>query len=373
MLTVSPCPTVKNHRLFETIPENLHGGESAFVPPAPGDVVKYLAPNSAFHRRHGEIIPLIAYRSGRAVGRIAAIVNRTHNQLYNDRTGFFGFFACENHSETARELFAAAEKILRDRGLTTVRGPYNPSINDECGLLVHGHEHPPSIGLTWNPAYYEKLVKECGFTVARELFGFLLPLHRLDPPPRLEKIIARVARRNRVRLRPIHLDQLEKELKIVHEVYNSSLERNWGFVPITLDDLLSAADDLRAIADPEMIQIAELDGENAGVGLSLPNINELLILTKRTPRWLRLLHLFWLIKTRRIRSGRQVIYGISPRYRDRGIHGWLLYQQFVSAKERFTNAELGWIESNNIEILENSRMLGAEPLRKWQIVEKLLA
>jgi len=373
MVSISDCGTPSQKQQFENVAEHLHGGEAAFTPPFPGSVAKYLSPKSAFHKRHGEIFPFVASRNGRPVGRIAAIVNRSHNTHYNDRTGFFGFFECEDNPETARLLFEKAASVLREKGCETIRGPYNPSINDECGLLTEGFEHPVFIGLTWNPAYYENLVTANGFTPVCQSFGLQLPLHRLEPPPRLTRIVEREARRSRLKLRPIKLDQIEEELKIVLEVYNSTLERNWGFVPITMEDLLFAADDLRAIADPGMILIAEQAGENAGVALSLPNINEILAMTKRTPRWLRPLHVFWLMKTHRITTARQVVYGISPRFRDRGgLHGWLLYEQFVCAKARYANAELGWIEDTNVEIMDNSRMLGANQHRTWKIFEKPL-
>ena len=54
------------------------------------------------------------------------------------------------------------------------------------------------------------------------------------------------------------MSQLEEELKIVREIYNATLERNWGFIPISMDDLLASADDMKAFADPEMMLIAEI-------------------------------------------------------------------------------------------------------------------
>jgi hypothetical protein len=357
---------------FEKVSEQLHGAEPMFVPPFPGSVAKYLSPKSAFNRVHGEIHPFLATRDHRPVGRIAAIVCRTHNAHYNDRTGFFGFFECEDNPETARALFEAAAAVLRERGFTSIRGPYNPSINDECGLLVEGFGTPPCIGLTWNPAYYERLVLGAGLTRVRALLGFDLPLAKLDMPERLTRLTAHVAKRSKMRLRPINLRKLEKELELVQAVYNDTLSRNWGFVPISMEDLLGAAEDMRAIADPEMILIAEKDGEPAGVALSLPNFNELLIHLKRSPHWLRLPHVLWLMKTRRIRTARQIVYGILPKFRDRGLHAWLLHEQFRCAKERFESAQLGWIEENNAEILEHSRMIGGVQARKWCIYEKPL-
>lgn len=370
MMTVKACQSRAEIRVFEDVAEILHGQNKAFVPPYPGSVAKFFSPKSAFLKRHGELFPFLALRDGKPVGRIAAIVNHSHNKLYGDKTGFFGFWECEDNAETAQALFEAAERVLRERGFDVMRGPYNPSINDECGLLVEGHERAPFIGLTWNPPYYEALMEKQGFRPVWKAYGFGLPLETLEPPARLMRIMERMVQRSRLKLRPINMACLKEELQIVQEVYNATLERNWGFVPITMEDLLGAADDLRAIADPRMIMIAEMGGERAGVALSLPNINELLIRLKRTPRWLRPLHLLWLMKTRRIKTGRQIMYGIAPRFRDRGLHGWLMCEQFVKAKMWYAYAELAWIEDTNHEIINNAHMTGAVKCREWRIYER---
>jgi hypothetical protein len=372
MYSLGPCRTSKEEKLFERLPELLHGKVPAFIPPFPGSVIKYLSPKSSFNRLYGEIHPFLAWRDGKPVGRIAAIINRAHNERYGDQTGFFGFFDCEDDIELAEALFATAGRVLRSRGKKSIRGPYNPSINDECGLLVEGFEHAPCMGLCWNPEYYRALLEKLGFLPVCRSFGYLLPLHRLSVPERLKPIVSRIAKRANIKLRPIKMSQLEEELKIVHEVYNATLERNWGFVPITMEDLLVAADDMRAFADPQLILIAEMNGENAGVALSLPNFNEILARIKKTPHWLRLLHILWLMKTRRISSVRLVVYGIAPRFRDRGLHAWLLHEQFVHGKRRYTNGILGWIEETNTEIVESSLMFGAIQRQEWRIYEKSL-
>lgn len=373
MISISPCKTAKEHRRFEEVPEDLHGTNPAFIPPFPGSIAQFLHPDSPFHKKHGEIVPFIARRNGKAVGRIAAIINNSHTARYNDHTGFIGFFESEDDPATAALLLDTAAQVLRERGFKKIRGPYNPSINDECGLLVQGHHIPTFLGLTWNPPYYEKLFLAWGLQPVREMYGYQLPLHRLEPPERIRRIVERAAKRSKLLLRPIKMDQLEEEMKIIHEVYNDTLERNWGFTPITMEDLMLAAKDMKEIADPAMILIAEMNGENAGVALSLPNFNELLALTKRTPRWLRTLHAGLLLKTRRMKTARQIVYGISPRFRDRGgLHAWLLYEQFVCAKARFTDAELGWIEETNTEMIGHVALLGAIQHRTWRFYEKNL-
>ncbi len=372
MVSLIDCGTPKLRQRFENVAEDLNGDDPAFVPPFPGGIAKYLAPNSAFQRCQGTIHPLLAVRDGQPVGRIAAIINRSHNALRGDTTGFFGFFESENDPATAEILFEAAAKILRREGLTTIRGPYNPSINDECGLLTDHFEIPPCNGLIWNPHFYPDLVAGWGLLPVCTLFVMTLPLHRVPESTRFARVVARVARNSRLKLRPMDLSRLDEELEIVREVYNATLERNWGFVPISMEDLLGAADDIKAIADPKLLLVAESDGQPAGVAITLPNFNEILIRVKNTPRWLRLPHIFWLMKTYRISSCRQVVLGVLPAYRDRGIHVWLIHEQFIRAQERYANATLGWMEESNTEILEHSALVGGEIQGAWKIFEKSL-
>lgn len=256
--------------------------------------------------------------------------------------------------------------------MESIRGPYNPSINDECGLLVRRFDLPPCSGLTWNPAYYKTLLETAGYTRARMLFGFNLPLHRLPEVTRLARIVKRIGRNPRLKLRTMDLSRLDQELRIVYEIYNSTLERNWGFVPISMEDLLSAADEIRAVANPELLLIAEMNGKEAGVALSLPNFNEILARTKKIPHWFRLPYILWLMKTCRITSARQTVFGIAPSCRDRGLDAWLLYENFACAKRRYANATLGWIEESNTEVLNYCEITGGEPTQAWEILQKSL-
>lgn len=348
--------------------------DPAFIPPFPGSVVKCVSNKSAFAKNGGTVVPFLAWRDGEPAGRNAAIIHPAHNARYADKTGFFGFFDAEDDPDLARGLFNAAEQVLREHGLETIRGPYNPTINDECGLLVDGFAVRPTNGLTWNPAYHEGLVEGAGFVAARRMFGFDLPLHRLEPPPRLERITARVRRTSPVTIRPLDVGNLQAEMEIILEVYNATLERNWGFVPITIEDLAVAAEDLRAIADPDIALIAELNGERAGVAITLPDFNTILAKIKNTPHWLRLPHILWLMKTTSLSPrARFIVYGISPRFRDRGLHGLLLFEQFVRVKARYHSATLGWVEESNTEILDACDLCGADRILEWRIYEKPIA
>src|SRR5262249_46500554 len=140
-------------KLFEKVPEIIHKDDPYFVPPFPGSVVKLISPSGPFGK-HGDVVCFIASREGKPVGRIAAIENRSHNAFHKDKVGFFGLFDFIDDETVARALWQAAESEIKRRGLTSLRGPYNPSINDECGLLVEGFEASPMVLMTYNPSYY---------------------------------------------------------------------------------------------------------------------------------------------------------------------------------------------------------------------------
>jgi hypothetical protein len=260
--------------------------------------------------------------------------------------------------------------VLAEAGLESLRGPYNPSINDDCGVLLNGFDKPTTIGLPWNPPYYAALLEGLGFAKARTLYILNLPMHRLQPPERFERIIERLKKRANLTMRTFDIPRLEAELEIVQRVYNATLERNWGFVPIGLEDLLDSAGDIRAIADPRLLLIGESNGQPAGVAITLPNFNEILHAVKNTPRWLRLPHIFFLMKTRKIRTCRQTVLGVVPEFRDRGLHAWLVHEQFRVAKKYHSEAALGWLEDTNAEIIEICKTVGGEADREWGIFER---
>ena len=84
------------------------------------------------------------------MGRISAHLDRHFNEFQGNDWGMFGFFECEHDPETAAALLDAAETWLRDRGRDRMVGPMDFTTNDECGLLIEGHERKPLILEGWH-------------------------------------------------------------------------------------------------------------------------------------------------------------------------------------------------------------------------------
>lgn len=372
MVTISCCQTKKQLKLFERIPELIHENDPYFVPPFSGSITKMFSPKAPFLRCHGELFPLIAHKDGKPVGRIAAIVNRSHNEYYKDKIGFFGFFDSIDDIEVARALLTAAREKLQEKGLEILRGPYSPTVNDECGLLVEGFESIPFVLMPYNPPYYITLYEQLKLQPVRDLYAFYMSSAD-QAPERIQKIVNRVKRSSGLSLRSINMKKLDSELRILERLYNQTLVRNWGFVPVKYEDLEFTAQDLKEIADPNLLLIAEKNGQAVGFSLVLPNINEFLWKARKSKGLVRFLKIAWAIKTKRPKEARLAILGVQPEFRNSGIAALFYFETLNRARgKKFIGGEMSWVEESNKDIIHAITVMGGKKYKSYRIFEQPL-
>jgi GNAT superfamily N-acetyltransferase len=318
----------------------------------------------------------LAVRDGRPVGRIAAIENRAHNDFYDDRIGFFGFFECQQDQEAADALFRAAETWLRSRRLDTMRGPMNPSTNHECGLLVAGFEQHPMIMTTWNPRYYSTLVEKAGFTKAKDLLAYFFSGQgedAFDLPDQFRAHAERALRGNRLTFRNLDLKNFDREVERCWEIYNSAWEANWGFFPMSHDSFVHEAKVLKYIVNPQFTFMAEVNGEPAGFMIVVPDFH-VAYKSIRSGRLLPTGILKLLAAKPRLRTGRVLVLGAKAEYRRRGIFALFMHEMVRRGKEfGMTGAEASWILEDNDRLNRPLERLGAKEYRRWRIYDRPIA
>ena len=164
-ITVRPVRTRRDRKRFIDLSYRLYKDNPFWVPPLRLDLGHTLNPKKNPFFEHGTMQLFLAEdTSGAVVGRIAGIVNGMHLKRYEDGNGFFGFFECEERYDTAAALFDTAAAWLREQGLTGMRGPANPTLNDIAGLLVDGFDRTPCLRPTWTP--YSTLSAASGANMA---------------------------------------------------------------------------------------------------------------------------------------------------------------------------------------------------------------
>jgi hypothetical protein len=330
--------------------------------------------------KHAKRRLFLARRGGKCVGRIAAIVDDAHNRVHGEKTGFFGFFECANDAAAARALLAAAEAAAREilPGCDRLRGPANPSLNDEVGALVPGESDPglPFLMMTYNPAYYLDLFEGAGYAKEKDLVAILAPVGDLSFR-RLGRLSDAVRKREKgLVVRTIRMDRFDEDLAIVKDLYNRSWEKNWGFVPMTDHEFDHLAKDLKLILIPELTLIAEVKGEPVAFCLTLPDANQAIRLAngRLTTFGLPIGLAKMLLGLRKIRSGRLAILGIKAGFRRRGLDAVMMLDTFNVAKKRgWSGGEIGWTLEDNDMVNRAIEVFGGVKYKTYRVFTKPLS
>ncbi len=291
----------------------------------------------------------LAVRDGKPVGRICALVNYGHIERFKEQRGFFGFFECYDDQEAASMLFDAAAKFLVSKGMTDVRGPANPNLNQEVGLLVSGFSTPPTFMMTYNLPYYEKLIKGWGFEKCQDLLAFdghVEMIATIDP--KLAFVIKEIKRRFNVVVRPFNPKKFNEEVNLFLDIYNRSLVGTWGFVPMSPREVAHQAKGLKHLLIPELTTIIEVDGKPIGAGLGLLDFNPLI--KKINGRLFPFGFLTLLLGKRKLKRVRMMSTNVIPEFQKWGF-GLLALERMLpdALKMGITQAEFSWVlESNHL-------------------------
>ena len=170
-LEIITVQTRSDTTYFINLPWKIYENYPLWVPPIKSLVRRLLDPVKHPFWKFSERVLFLARRGSETVGRTAGIVDGNYNQHHNTKMGAWGFFECRQDTEAAAALFKAVEDWVREKGMTFLRGPLNPSMNYECGLLIEGFEQAPTIMMSYNPPYYADLIEANGFKKEKDLIA----------------------------------------------------------------------------------------------------------------------------------------------------------------------------------------------------------
>ncbi len=371
MINVIPVDSKKQLKDFILLPFKIYKNESNWVPPLIGDRKKFFNPKKNPYYQHSEVKLFLALKDEEPVGRISAHSNTQHNKEHNENIGFFGFFECIDNQEVANALFDAAFEWNRYRNFTSLRGPMNFSVNQDCGLLINGFDSPPMIMMPYNFPYYPKLYENYGLTKTMDLYAFISEYHSI--PERVAKMAEIIAKRTNVQIHSLSYDkkQRKKDIETVFEIYTRAWQYNWGNVPMTKAEFDHIVAELLPIADPDMVFIAEVDGQLAGFSLTLPNYNEVLKVMQGKVNPITIIKA--LQAKKHITSVRVITMGIIKEFQGKGIDTLLYYHTFKNGLPKgYYRSEFSWILENNIPMINAAEKLGAKIYKTYRLYDKAI-
>lgn len=321
---------------------------------------------------HADVQFWIARRDGRDVGRIAAIIDRSHNSIHKGRTAHFGWFECVDDLTVSNALFETAIGWARARGMNRIVGPMSPSINDECGLLVDGFDAPPVLMMTYAPRYHAALVEAAGFRKAKDLHAFHID-HATCPAERLRRLSEGFRRRNPgLVVREVTKKTLDADVPHIKRIYNEAWEDNWGAIPLTDGEIDLLVKRLKPLLVDGLVWLAKAGEEVVGFMLIVPDANEFLkplrgrllspglfkalpyILGKRCPKIMRLIAL-----------------GTRREFRGRGLEAVMFYESLERGKKLgFEACEASWVLEDNVPVRRLIEVFNGKPYKTYRVYER---
>jgi len=370
MVEIHEVRTRRDFAAFMKFQYDLYRRDPLWVPYLKSEVKYLFGPKNPFWL-HAERALFVARNGRDVVGRIAAIVDRELVKFRGRPEGVFGFYESVDDPAVAAALYGAAESWLRGQGMRSVRGPMNPSTNEECGFLLDGFDTPPYIMMTHTPRYYLGLAEGCGYRKGTDLLAFMMQI----TPAVLERLM-RVADgvRRRVEgleVRSADIKKFAAEVELVRKIYNRAWENNWGFVPATTEEFDDVAKRLKSLVVPELVWVITIGGDPAGFIMGLPNYNEVLKKMGGSMNPISLIK--FMTGKKKIRGVRLMLFGVCPEYRHRGLDAILMGESLNAALNLgFKESEFSWVLEGNAMTNRAAEFMGGEVYKKYRIYEKEL-
>ena len=358
---------------FIRLPMSLYHDDPVWVPPLLFERRMHLSSGNPYFE-HALCCLWVACRGGVPVGRISAQVDRLHLEHHQDNTGFWGMLEAEDDMETFRALLGTAENWLRNQGMKRARGPFNLSINQECGMLVTGFDTPPSVMMGHSRPYYGRHIEQCGYLKEIDLLAYVIDA-AFEPSKMMRIVIDRT--KGHIRTRTLRKSHFQEDLNTIHNLFNDAWSTNWGFVPYTRKEFEHLGKYLKFLVNENLIRIAELDGVPAAFMVGLPNLNEAIRECKGRLWPLGWLNLLWRIKVNHPETARVPLMGVRRLYQNSVLGLGLAYRLISELREAgvhygIKTIELSWILEDNTGMRAIIEDIGGRVSKTYRIYSKPL-
>lgn len=355
-LTVRPVETRQDRKTFVDVVYRLNGKDPNWIAPLRMEAAELITPGKNPFYEHAEQQLYLAERGGQVVGRISAhidhlLLGMSPEQGGGPGVGNWGLFEAAD-GEVATALISTAERWLRDRAMTTAMAPISCSIWEEPGLLVQGHDHPPTVLMGHDNPRYQGWIEALGYAGIKDLLTYDLDITQ-DFPPLVQRIVQSGERNPRIRIRKVDRRRFDQEAALILSILNEAWSDNWGFVPITASEIAYTGKKLKPIVFEDLIRVAEVDGEPVAFMMTLPDLNEFTRDLNGSLFPLGWAKLLWRLHKPQVRTMRVPLMGVVKRLQATRLASQLAFMMIEYIRRSAitdygaTRGEIGWILEDN--------------------------
>lgn len=370
-LELRPVRVQADWRKFHALPARIYADDPHWVRPLALQLRQQWAPRHPFFE-HAEAQAWIALRDGRTVGRISAQIDRLNDDQGRPDLGSFGQLEADDDPEVFEALTRTASNWLHARGRRRMQGPFDLSINQQCGLLVDGFDSPPMMMMGHARPHYAPRLIELGFESVVEMLAYQGGLDFEDPRG-MRRVLGRLG--DRLRIETVDRSDLPARAELMRELFNAAWADNWGFVPMTEAEFRHSVHDMKMLVRPGYVQIAWLDDKPAAFMVTLPDLNEMVADLDGRLFPFGAVRLLWRLWRKTGRRARVPLMGVAPEFH-RTITGAALSYAMVSATANFLRAdgidwtEQSWILEQNRGMRSLIESIGMTVVKRYRMFER---
>jgi hypothetical protein len=380
-ITIRPVRSKADKKRFVDVAFKLNAANPNWVPPLKVEALELLTPGKNPWFEHGEQQLFLAERDGKLVGRISAHIDHLLTGMEPEKgggpgVGNWGLFDAAD-AEVAAALIAQAEDWLRSKGMTSSMSPISISIWDEPGLLVQGHDHPPTVMMGYNSPAYQPWIENAGYVGVRDLLTYDLDITR-DFPPLVQRIVTSGERNNRIRIRTVDKNRFDEEAALILSILNDAWSDNWGFVPITDSEIAYIGKKLKSIVFEDLIRIAEVEGEPVAFMMTLPDLNEMTADLNGELFPFNFIKLLWRLRKPKVRTMRVPLMGVVRKLQATRLASQLAFMMIEYIRRDSvahygaSRGEIGWILDVNQGMRSIAETIDAKVNKVYRIYSKPL-
>jgi hypothetical protein len=380
-MTLRPVEDAGDRKAFVDLAYELNKDDPNWIPPLKTEVHGLIDPRTNPWFEHAEARLFLAERDGRVVGRISAQVDEQvlampEAQGGGPGTGHWGMLEAADQA-VAHELIARAEDFLRGRRCRRALGPFSLSIWDEPGLLVQGYDHPPTVMMGHNKPAYREWIETAGYQGVKDLYTYDLDITQ-DMPKLVQRIVASGEKNERIRIRRVDKKKFDEEAALILGILNDAWSDNWGFVPLSDEEIAYAGKKLKPIVFEDLIRVAEVEGEPVAFMITLPDLNELTrdLDGRLFPfGWAKLL---LRLRAPKVRTMRVPLMGVVRRLQSSRLASQLAFMMIeytrrdAIAHYGASRGEIGWVLEDNQGMRAIAETIESRINKVYRVYEKAL-
>ncbi len=354
---------------FIDLPFQIYRDDPIWIPPLRDEIAGQFDTIRNPFLNHCRYQLFLLVENGTLIGRIAAFIDDLAVEFWQEKVGLFGYFEAPRDANAAQLLLESAQNWLIAHSMQKMRGPWS-FVSQEWGSVIEGFSPSPVVMSPYNPPFYNNHFEDFGLRKVKDLLVYQIDsTQNYQIPDRILTMTDKIRDRYAINTRILNMKNLDQDVEKIIALSNESLIDNWGYSPVTDDEVRAMVTDLKQIIQPKGVIFAEdHQGKAVGFAIAIPDINLLLrgLQGRLFPfGWLKLLR-----GIPRLTQYRMFALGVIPAYQGKGIDSLLyraLYDSIYSASMKM---EINYVLEDNAPMNNAIIKLGAKPFRRYRVYEK---